>query len=58
MFSPTIDILEVIAQDVPSSGKRGEACNLLTLIIRFDFVFSLHLMKSILGISNKLSKAL
>ncbi|XP_052208840.1 uncharacterized protein LOC127812456 [Diospyros lotus] len=58
IFSPTIDVLGVIANDVPSSEKIGESCNLLNLIITFDFAFSLYLMKKILGMSNELSKAL
>ena len=58
MFSPTIDVLEMIANDVPSSGKRGETRNLLSLIITFDFAFNLHLMKKILKMSNELSNAL
>jgi len=58
MFSPTIDVLEIIANDVPSYIKRGETRNLLSLILTFEFTFSLHLMNKILGMSNELSNAL
>ncbi|XP_052176606.1 uncharacterized protein LOC127790915 [Diospyros lotus] len=58
MFSPITDDLEMIANDVPSSGKIGETRNLLSLIITFDFAFSLRLMKKILGMLNELSKTI
>ena len=57
MFSPIIDVLEMIANDVSSSRKRGEAHNLLSLIITFDFAFSLYLIKKSLGMLNELSNA-
>ena len=58
MFSATIDLLEIIADERPSSEQKFEANNLLGMIQSFDFVFTLHLMKAILGITNELSKAL
>ena len=38
--------------------KDCEACGLLDLIQSFDFVFNLHLMKNMLGITSELSLAL
>ncbi|XP_022865451.1 zinc finger MYM-type protein 1-like [Olea europaea var. sylvestris] len=58
MFSTIVDIVEMIATDTTSSGTRGDACILLELMLKFEFVFNLHLMRKILGISNELSKAL
>ena len=55
MFSTTID---VIVEEGSNSEQRAEASNLLDSMQSFDFVFSLHLMKSILGITNDLSQAL
>ncbi|XP_070660515.1 uncharacterized protein [Malus domestica] len=58
MFSSILDVLEVIADDGVSSQQRCEANNLLDSMQSFDFVFNLHLMKDILGITNELSQAL
>ncbi|XP_022852377.1 uncharacterized protein LOC111374004 [Olea europaea var. sylvestris] len=58
MFSATVDVVEMIATDDTSCGKRGEARILLGSMLTFDFVFSLHLMKKVLGISDELSKSL
>ncbi|CAN6708544.1 unnamed protein product [Malus baccata var. baccata] len=58
MFSSILDVLEVIADDGVSSQQRCEANNLLDSMQSFNFVFNLHLMKDILGITNELSQAL
>ncbi|CAN6571081.1 unnamed protein product [Malus baccata var. baccata] len=58
MFSSILDGLEVIAYDGVSSQQRCEVNNLLDSMQSFDFVFNLHLMKDILGITNELSQAL
>ena len=58
MFSPVIDVLEIVEDNGLTSEQRAEACALLNSIQSFDFVFSLHLMKNILGITNDLSQAL
>ena len=58
MFSSILDVLEVIVDDGVSSQQRCEANNLLDSMQSFDFVFNLHLMKDILGITNELSQAL
>ncbi|XP_022866542.1 zinc finger MYM-type protein 1-like [Olea europaea var. sylvestris] len=59
MFYSVIDVLAIIIEDESCScDQRFDATNLLELIQRFDFAFNLQLMRSVLGISNELSKAL
>ena len=58
MFSSIVDVLEIVVEIDISLEQRGEACGLLDSIHSFDFVFNLHLMKNILGITNELSLAL
>ncbi|XP_026440682.1 zinc finger MYM-type protein 1-like [Papaver somniferum] len=55
IFSSVITLLEDLAVD---SDKKFEAKVLLDSLQNFNFIFSLHLMKKILGITNDLSKAL
>ncbi|XP_062085462.1 uncharacterized protein LOC133791557 [Humulus lupulus] len=57
MFSSTIKVIETIVED-GSSEQRFEAKNLLETMQSFDFIFSLHLMRTILGVTNELSRAL
>ena len=58
MFSSVVDVLDVIVDDGTNSEQRSEANNLLESMLSFDFVFSLHLMKTIVGVTNELSNAL
>ncbi|KAH9737433.1 TTF-type domain-containing protein [Citrus sinensis] len=58
MFSAVISALEMIIDDGPKSGQRGEAKNLLELMLSFNFVFCLHLMRNILGATDELLQAL
>ncbi|XP_022848801.1 zinc finger MYM-type protein 1-like [Olea europaea var. sylvestris] len=59
MFSSVLDVLAVIVEDESCScDQRSDATNLLELIQRFDFAFNLQLMRSVLAMSNELSKAL
>ena len=58
MFSSIVDVIEVIVNDGTNSEQRSEANNLLESMLSFDFAFSLHLMKILLGVTNELSKAL
>ncbi|KAL5160757.1 Zinc finger MYM-type protein 1 [Glycine soja] len=53
-----IDVLEIIKEDGSNADQRAEANGLLHLLEDFDFAFTLHLMKNVLGISNELSQAL
>ena len=58
LFSHVIDLFEMIANDGIHSEQRLEANNLLELMLSFDFAFNLHLMKTLLGITSELLKAL
>ncbi|XP_059632918.1 uncharacterized protein LOC132275438 [Cornus florida] len=58
MFSSVIDVLEIIIDDGSYVEQRSEAKILLTLMQSFSFVFTLYLMRAILGVTNELSKAL
>ncbi|XP_028123474.1 uncharacterized protein LOC114320597 [Camellia sinensis] len=58
MFSTVIDVLEMISEDGSNSEQRAEANVLLDSIQLFEFVFNLHLMKTVLAITSELSQAL
>ena len=58
MFSSVIKELEIIMEDGLNYGQRYEATNLLESMQSFNFMFSLHLMRAILGITSELSQAL
>ena len=58
MYSSIIDVLEIIKEDGSNVDQRAKANGLLHLLEDFDFAFTLHLMKNVLGISNELSQAL
>ncbi|XP_022847505.1 zinc finger MYM-type protein 1-like [Olea europaea var. sylvestris] len=59
IFSSIVDVLAIIIEDESCScDQRSNATNLLELIQGFNFAFNLQLMRSVLGISNELSKAL
>ncbi|XP_030485602.2 uncharacterized protein LOC115702294 [Cannabis sativa] len=58
MFSSIIDVLEEIASDSLNSDQKSEASIMLQVVQTYDFVFSLHLVKNILGITNELSQVL
>ena len=57
MFSTIVDVLEIIKED-GLSDQKVEARSIMRSILSFEFVFPLHLMKNILGITNELSIAL
>ena len=58
MFSSVVDVLDMVSKDGINAEQRGEANVLLDLLQYFEFVFNLHLLRSILGIINELSQAL
>ena len=58
MFSSIGDVLEIITEDGSNSEQICGANNLLELMNSFTFVFCLHLMRDVLGITNELSQAL
>ena len=57
MFSVVVDVLEIIEEN-GLSNQKVEARSIMRSILSFEFVFTLHLMKNILGITNELSIAL
>ena len=57
MFSVVVDVLEIIEEN-GLSNQKVEARSIMRSILSFEFVFTLHLMKNILGIINVLSIAL
>ena len=57
MFSVAVDVFEIIEED-GLSDQKVKARSIMKSILSFEFVFALHLMKNILGITNELSIAL
>jgi hypothetical protein len=58
MFSSIIEAVEDIVENGLYSELRVEANILIQSLQTFEFTFNLHLMKSVLGITNELSQAL
>ncbi|XP_024178694.1 zinc finger MYM-type protein 1-like [Rosa chinensis] len=58
MFKSVIAILEVVRMDGTSYEQKLEARVLLDYMRSYEFIFCLHLMRQVLGITNDLSKAL
>ena len=58
MFSPACEVLLHIIEDAATNIDRGLADGAYNLLTSFDFVFILHLMKEIMGITDILCQAL
>ncbi|PIN08532.1 hypothetical protein CDL12_18893 [Handroanthus impetiginosus] len=58
MFSSVVEVLEIIEEDGMNSEQRAEAHSLLCSMQYFEFIFNLHLMRKVLGITHELSQAL
>ncbi|KAL6518471.1 hypothetical protein OROGR_018973 [Orobanche gracilis] len=58
MYPAIIDVLHIMEVDGYPQQVKGEASGLLIMLQGFDFVFFLHLMRSVLTISNELSRSL
>ena len=58
MFGPTCLVLENIKEDRSTYLQRGDANVAHKMINSFEFIFSLHLMKEIMGITDILCQAL
>ncbi|KAJ9564549.1 hypothetical protein OSB04_000515 [Centaurea solstitialis] len=58
LFSSVIDVLQMIGEDGLTHEQKSEARLLSNSSHSFEFVFCLHFMKMILGITNELSQAL
>ena len=51
MFSVVVDVLEIIEKE-DLSDQKVEARSIMKSILSSEFVFALHLMKNILGITK------
>ena len=58
LFPSVIDVLQMIEEDGLTHEQKSEARLLSNSLHSFDFIFCLHFMKMILGITNELSQAL
>ncbi|XP_038698612.1 uncharacterized protein LOC119996147 [Tripterygium wilfordii] len=58
LFSSVMDVLDAVVEDGATSDKKGHAFNLSKVMQSFEFVFNLHLMRILLGITNDLSQEL
>lgn len=58
MFSSVIEVLQIIQEEGVKPSQRGETFSILSVIPIYEFAFILHLMMTILGITNQLSLAL
>ncbi|XP_057787724.1 uncharacterized protein LOC131004971 [Salvia miltiorrhiza] len=58
LFTSVVDVLEYVGANGTDDSQKSEAMDLLDVISRFEFVFVLHLMKKILGITHDLSQVL
>ncbi|XP_057761157.1 uncharacterized protein LOC130981593 [Arachis stenosperma] len=58
LFPSVVNVFEYVEEDGNNSEQRAETCHLLNVIQSFEFIFNLHLMKNILGVTNELSQAL
>ncbi|XP_025680241.1 uncharacterized protein [Arachis hypogaea] len=58
MFGATTSVLEDLATNGSTYSQRGDATCALKSLLSFGFVFILHMMKEIMGITDKLCQAL
>ncbi|XP_074364201.1 uncharacterized protein LOC141705027 [Apium graveolens] len=58
LFSPALDLLEEIKVMPSFHENKGEIYRLIDAMNDFEFIFLLHLMRKVLGITNDLSQAL
>ncbi|PIN10029.1 hypothetical protein CDL12_17381 [Handroanthus impetiginosus] len=58
MFFSVVEVLEIIEKNGMNSEQRAEAHSLLCSMQYFEFIFNLHLMRKVLGITHELSQAL
>ncbi|XP_042464685.1 zinc finger MYM-type protein 1-like [Zingiber officinale] len=58
MWYSVIEVLENVHDDTSYSANKGVATGLIEKMESYQFIFVLHLMKYILGITNKLSFSL
>ncbi|XP_058217411.1 uncharacterized protein LOC131328486 [Rhododendron vialii] len=55
MFKSAIEVLGMISADDPSTDHKAQARSIKKSMLSFEFAFSLHLVKNVMGITNELS---
>ena len=58
LFGPACVVLDDIASEGSTGSQRGDATYALTHALSFDFVIVMHIMKEIMGITDKLCQTL
>ncbi|CAI9278088.1 unnamed protein product [Lactuca saligna] len=58
IYSSICEVLEDLGRDNSDRDRKAEAIRILRLLKSFDFVFCLHLMVDILGVTNHLNTTL
>ncbi|XP_042444154.1 zinc finger MYM-type protein 1-like [Zingiber officinale] len=58
MWTSVLQVLENVYDDVTNNDNNGIVASLIDKMESYEFVFVMHLMKSLLGITNELSLAL
>jgi hypothetical protein len=58
LFSSMVDVLEMVEEDGTDSDQKGDALLYMNYMQSFEFIFILHLMKNVLGVTHELSQAL
>ncbi|XP_039137406.1 uncharacterized protein LOC120274936 [Dioscorea cayenensis subsp. rotundata] len=58
MWESVLEVLQNVCQDGSIADQKGLASSLISKMESFEFVFVLHLMMKVLGITNELSNAL
>ncbi|KAH7663195.1 Ribonuclease H-like protein [Dioscorea alata] len=58
LFPYVIDVLENVGDNGLNSEQREEEQFLLQMLQSFNYIFNLHLMRNVLGITNELSRSL
>ncbi|KAH7655857.1 Ribonuclease H-like protein [Dioscorea alata] len=58
MWESVLEVLQNVCQDGSIANQKGLASSLISKMESFEFVFVLHLMMKVLGITNELSNAL
>ena len=58
MFDVTCSVLENVIEDENSSSQKSEADGAYDIMTFFEFVFILHLMRELLGITDDFFRAL
>ncbi|PKU62411.1 hypothetical protein MA16_Dca027460 [Dendrobium catenatum] len=58
MYASVIEVLEIVKEEGVHDQQSVEAGVLIDIMESFHFIFTMHLMIDILGITNELSQSL